>query len=117
MIVDDSATVRKEIRDGLTRAGFTVLEAANGVEGLERCRENTDTALVLLDVNMPVLGGLEMLDRLKADPNTSKIVVLMLTTEADPALVERSKKAGASGWLIKPVKIEMLVSAIRKVTA
>jgi len=117
LIVDDSATVRQELRDGLTRAGFIVVEATNGVEGFERASENPDTALALLDVNMPVLGGLDLLDRLKADSRTSKIVVLMLTTEADRELVDRAKKGGAAGWLIKPVKIEMLVSAIHKVTS
>jgi len=117
LIVDDSSTVRQELRDGITRAGFTVLEAVNGAEGWDRARENLDVSMVLLDVNMPVLGGLDLLDRLKAEPKTAKIPVLMLTTEAEPALVARAKKSGASGWLIKPVKIEVLVGALRKLTA
>ena len=117
LIVDDSSTVRQELRDGITRAGFSVLEAANGAEGWDRARENPDVSMVLLDVNMPVLGGLDLLDRLKADPKTATIPVLMLTTEAEPALVERAKKSGARGWLIKPVKIEILVGALRKLTA
>jgi two-component system, chemotaxis family, chemotaxis protein CheY len=117
LVVDDSSTVRQELRDGIGRAGFVVLEAANGAEGWDRAREHPDTSIVLLDVNMPVLGGLDLLDRLKADPKTAKIPVLMLTTEAEPALVARAKKAGASGWLIKPVKIEILVGALKKLTA
>jgi two-component system chemotaxis response regulator CheY len=117
LIVDDSSTVRQELRDGISRAGFFVLEAANGAEGWERACENPDVSLVLLDVNMPVLGGLDLLDRLKAEPKTAKIPVLMLTTEAEPTLVARAKKSGASGWLIKPVKIEILVGALRKLTA
>src|SRR5262249_15184634 len=116
LIVDDSATVRQELRDGIVRAGFVVVEAANGAEGLERARENPDLSIALLDVNMPVLNGLDLLDRLKADPKTAPIPVRMRTTEAEPALVARAKKAGAKGWLIKPVKSEMLVATLRKVT-
>ncbi len=117
LIVDDSSTVRQELRDGITSAGFIVVEAGNGVEGWDRARENPDVSMVLLDVNMPVLGGLDLLDRLKADPKTANVPVLMLTTEAEPSLVARAKKSGASGWLIKPVKIEILVGALRKLTA
>jgi two-component system chemotaxis response regulator CheY len=117
LIVDDSSTVRQELRDGLGRAGFHVLEAVNGAEGWERAKDNPDVAIALLDVNMPVLGGLDLLERLMGDPKTAKIPVLMLTTEAEPALVERAKRSGAKGWLIKPVKIETLVGALRKLTA
>jgi two-component system chemotaxis response regulator CheY len=117
LIVDDSSSVRQQLSEGIASAGFVVIEAVNGADGFERAKENADLAIALLDVNMPVLGGLELLDRLKADPKTSAIPVLMLTTEADPALVARAKKSGAKGWLIKPVKIELLVSALRKLTA
>jgi two-component system, chemotaxis family, chemotaxis protein CheY len=117
LIVDDSSTVRQELREGIGRAGFVVIEAANGAEGWERAKENPDVAIVLLDVNMPVLGGLDLLDRLMGDAKTARIPVLMLTTEAEPGLVDRAKKAGAKGWLIKPVKIETLVGALRKLTA
>ena len=63
---------------------------------------------------MPRLNGLDLLDRLKADPSTAAVPVLVMTTEVDPALIERAKRSGAKGWLIKPVKPPHLVSAVSK---
>jgi two-component system chemotaxis response regulator CheY len=75
---------------------------------------HADLALIVLDVNMPVMNGLDMLDRLKLEPATQPIPVLLLTTEAQDSLIDRAKKAGAKGWLIKPVKPEILLMAAQK---
>jgi two-component system chemotaxis response regulator CheY len=115
LIVDDSQTIRHEIAAGLQQAGFSVSEAGDGVSGLERTTEQT-FAMIILDVNMPRMNGLEMLDRLKADPKTADIPVVLLTTEAERALVERARKAGAKGWLIKPVPLEHIVSTALALT-
>jgi len=114
LIVDDSRTVRREVSEALTSAGFTVIEAADGEEGHVAFKANRDLALAVLDVNMPRLNGLDLLDRLKADPSTAAVPVLVMTTEVDPALIERAKRAGAIGWLIKPVKLVHLVAAVSK---
>lgn len=114
LIVDDSRTVRREVSEALTQAGFTVIEAADGEEGYAAFKANQDLALAVLDVNMPRLNGLDLLDRLKADPTTAAVPVLVMTTEVDPALIERAKRSGAKGWLIKPVKLPHLVSAVSK---
>ena len=114
LIVDDSRTVRREVSEALTQAGFTVVEAADGEEGYASFKANQDLALAVLDVNMPRLNGLDLLDRLKADPSTAAVPVLVMTTEVDPALIERAKRSGAKGWLIKPVKLPHLVSAVSK---
>lgn len=114
LIVDDSRTVRREVSEALTRAGFTVIEAADGEEGYASFKANEDLALAVLDVNMPRLNGLDLLDRLKADPRMAAVPVLVMTTEVDPALIERAKRSGAKGWLIKPVKLPHLVSAVSK---
>jgi len=115
LIVDDSETVRQHVSRSLIGAGFGTIEAADGVEGLVRALTE-DVSLVLLDVNMPRLNGLDMLDRMREDPKGAALPVLMLTTEAQPSMIERAKKAGAKGWMIKPVKPELLVSAVSRLT-
>ncbi len=113
LVVDDSETIRQQVAGALEPAGFAVVEASDGVVGLERAQTNA-VSMVILDVNMPRLGGLEVLERLKADPKTARVPVLMLTTEAQQSMIERAKKAGATGWLVKPVKMDQLVSVVRK---
>ena len=115
LIVDDSQTIRHEIAVGLKQAGFEVSEAGDGITGLQRTTEQV-FSMIILDVNMPRMNGLEMLDRLKADPNTADIPVVLLTTEAERTLVERARKAGAKGWLIKPVPLEHIVSTVVALT-
>jgi two-component system chemotaxis response regulator CheY len=117
LVVDDSATVRQQVSLALTDAGFSVVEAADGSDGLAQMERNTDLAMVLCDVNMPRMNGIEMLEAMKASGGRPNLHVLMLTTEAAPALVDRAKKAGAKGWIVKPFKAELLVGAVRKLTA
>jgi two-component system, chemotaxis family, chemotaxis protein CheY len=115
LVVDDSETIRSELQRTLGPAEFSVLEARDGAEGLATARANLDLALIVLDVNMPVMNGLDMLDRLKQDVKTAPIPVILLTTEAQDSLIARAKKAGARGWLIKPVKPDMLLKAASQV--
>ena len=115
LIVDDSETIRSQISEALEDAGFEVIQAKDGLEGLARAQA-TDLAMIVLDVNMPGLSGLEVLERLSANGTTEKTPVLMLTTEAHETTVSRAKNAGAKGWVIKPVRMEMLVSAVRRLT-
>jgi two-component system chemotaxis response regulator CheY len=115
LIVDDSQTIRHEIAEALKLAGFAAVEARDGVAGLE-ATEQQQFAMIILDVNMPRMGGLELLDRLKADPKTAAIPVVMLTTEAQRSLIERARKAGAKGWLVKPVKMAQIVSTVVALT-
>jgi two-component system chemotaxis response regulator CheY len=115
LVVDDSETVRNEIAKALKEAGFGVAEAGDGEAGLEQIAQQS-FAMIILDVNMPRMNGLEMLDRLKANPATAGIPVVLLTTEAEPALIDRARKAGALGWLIKPVPMSSIVSTVRVLT-
>jgi len=114
LVVDDSATVRQQVGLALTQAGYSVLEAGDGVEGLAVLEKGGDIAMVICDVNMPRMNGLDMLDSIKRDPRHSNIPVVMLTTEGHPGLVDRAKKAGAKGWIVKPFKAELMISAVGK---
>jgi two-component system chemotaxis response regulator CheY len=111
IVVDDSKTARAQVRHVLEEAGYEVVEAANGREGLTKLTEHPETALVICDVNMPVMGGLEMLERIRTDKLAARF--LMLTTEADPSLHRRALQAGVSGWIVKPFNPAMLVRTLR----
>jgi two-component system, chemotaxis family, chemotaxis protein CheY len=111
LVVDDSATIREQVRRTLVPAGFTVSDARDGVEGLARIVAEPDTVLVLCDVHMPRMDGLEMLSELQSRGN--KRPVLLLTTEGHPDLIRRAKGSGARGWIIKPFEPTLLVKAVR----
>ena len=112
LIVDDSETIRQRVVGALEAAGFATATARDGVEGLVAIQNETP-ALVILDVNMPRMNGLDMLEKL--DLKRTGLPVLLLTTEVQPSLMERAKKAGARGWMVKPVNLEQLVATVRKV--
>ncbi len=116
IVIDDSATVRQQVAVALTQAGFEVIEAADGDEGVEVIGRTADAAMVICDVNMPRMNGLELLEAVKKDGKNANLPVLMLTTEGQPQLIERAKKSGAKGWVVKPFKPELLVAAVKKLT-
>ena len=115
LIVDDSATIRQQVSLALTQAGFEVIEAVDGVDALAKV--GPEISMMICDVNMPRLNGLDTLDRLRADPASAALPVLMLTTEGQASLIERAKKAGAKGWIVKPFKPELLVAAVKRLAA
>jgi two-component system, chemotaxis family, chemotaxis protein CheY len=117
LVVDDSATVRQQVRAALVDTGFEIVEAADGIEGLDTIEGRSDLAAVVCDVNMPRLGGLQMLEMLNAKGKVPALPVVMLTTEGQPALMQQAKAAGARGWLVKPFKPSTLVATLRKLTA
>lgn len=117
LVIDDSATVRQQVGLALGQAGFDIVEAVDGQDGIEKLYSDASVSLVVCDVNMPRLNGLEMLEKIRAEQPQVKVPVIMLTTEGQPALMERAKRAGAKGWIVKPFKAELLVAAAKKLTA
>jgi two-component system, chemotaxis family, chemotaxis protein CheY len=117
IVVDDSLTVRQQVGMALSQAGFEIVEAVDGQEGVEVVNRTTDAAMIICDVNMPRMNGLEMLETIKKDGKNANLPVLMLTTEGQPQLIERAKKSGAKGWIVKPFKADLLVAAVKKLTA
>lgn len=114
LVVDDSETVRNQVGRALTQAGFEVTGASDGLDGLEKSKDGL-FSLVLLDVNMPRMSGLDLLEKLREQESTKEVPALVLTTEVQESLVDRAKRAGAAGWIVKPVKMELLVAAAHKV--
>lgn len=117
LIVDDSITVRQQVAAALVPAGFDVAEAADGEDALTQLLGGLAVDLVICDVNMPRLGGLEMLELLRKEATTAAIPVLMLTTEGQPEYIARARALGAKGWMVKPFKSDLLVSAVGKLTS
>jgi two-component system, chemotaxis family, chemotaxis protein CheY len=114
LIIDDSATLRSQVSLALSPSGFEVLEAVDGIDGVEKISAQPDLAVVICDVNMPRMNGIDMVANIKREPKYAALPVIMLTTEGQPELIARAKAAGAKGWIIKPFKPELLVATIKK---
>lgn len=116
LVVDDSVTVRQQVGFALNQAGFDIIEACDGQEGVSVIMEHPEIALVLLDIHMPRMDGLEMIDRVKQSAKNSRLPMLILTTEDSPATLKKAKTLGASGWIAKPFNVEKLISAVNWLT-
>jgi two-component system, chemotaxis family, chemotaxis protein CheY len=114
LVVDDSLTVRSEVAEALKPMGFDVLQAANASEAFASLARHSDVSLVILDVNMPGMSGIEALEHMRREGAHPGLPVVMLTTEAERSLVDRAKKAGAKGWLLKPVKPHLISSTVTR---
>jgi two-component system chemotaxis response regulator CheY len=97
----------------LSDAGYEVIEAEDGVLGLEAIRRD-QFELVLCDVNMPRLDGITLVETVKADPKNAPLKILMLTADGHPAQIARARSLGAIGWLVKPVRPELLMKCLAK---
>jgi two-component system chemotaxis response regulator CheY len=109
--VDDSRIMRKMISGAVASLGYEFLEAPSGDEALTVLRDHgDDVKLILLDINMPGMNGLETLEAIKADPTLSRIPVVMVTTEACRSMVIGAVKAGAANYVTKPFTQEELTT-------
>ena len=102
LIVDDSQTVRNEISQALRAAGFGTVEASDGQIGLELAREQK-FSLIILDVNMPRMNGLEFLKVLRNDPQLKELKVFVMTTSGETVDRQTTEQLGISGYMIKPL--------------
>lgn len=114
LVVDDCQTTRKLLGLYLKSKGYDVISAENGLDAIEKLASH-DVNLIMSDLNMPYMDGLELLRNLKADSNLSHIPVLMVTTEADPEERQKAMEAGASGYLVKPVTAETVSINIKEI--
>lgn len=112
LVVDDSALVRRQVGNTLKGAGYEVVEAVDGQDAREKLTGNANVGMIVCDITMPRMNGLELLSALQEDGFKGPVV--MLTTEGRPDVVAQARALGAKGWLVKPLKPEMLLATIAK---
>lgn len=114
LTVDDSASIRQMVSFTLKSAGYEVVEAVDGEDGLNKAKSKS-ADLVLTDQNMPKMDGLTLIKSLRGLPQYRSTPILMLTTESSDAMKAAGKAAGATGWLVKPFDPNKLIEVIKKV--
>jgi two-component system chemotaxis response regulator CheY len=113
LAVDDSGSLRQMVVFSLRAAGYQVVEAVDGMEGLEKARTQVFD-LVLTDQNMPRMDGITLIKSLRAIASYQKVPILMLTTEASDDMKSKGRAAGANGWLVKPFDPQRLTEVVKK---
>lgn len=114
LTVDDSASMRQMVSFTLKGAGYEVVEAVDGVDALNKAKTSAFN-LVITDVNMPNMDGIQLIKELRNLPTFKFTPILMLTTESAPEKKQQGKAAGATGWLVKPFNPDQLLATIGKV--
>jgi two-component system chemotaxis response regulator CheY len=115
LVVDDSATMVMSVKNNLEIAGFKVETAADGVKALAMLTRGTKPDLIITDINMPNMDGLELIKNIRALPGFRFTPILTLTTESQAEKRAEGKKLGATGWLVKPVGGADLLKIIKQV--
>lgn len=112
LTVDDSGSVRSLVSNALRQAGFAVVEAVDGADALDKVDAGFD--MVITDINMPNIGGIELIGRLRERVETRFTPVVVLTTESQKTLRDKALTSGASGWVVKPFEPASLVAVVRR---
>ena len=113
LTVDDSGSLRQMLSFSLRDAGYAVIEAVDGLDGLAKAKQQT-VDLVLTDQNMPGMDGLSLIKALRTMQNYATVTILMLTTETGSEIKAMGKAAGATGWLVKPFDPARLTEVVGK---
>ncbi|MES1199514.1 MAG: response regulator [Pseudomonadota bacterium] len=116
LTIDDSRVMRQMLHKVLTEAGFNVVQAEDGVEGLNALHA-ADPQVIITDINMPNLDGYGVIEGVRGDTRYRATPILVLSTESSVEKKSRAREAGATGWIVKPFKAEALIDAIRRVSA
>jgi two-component system chemotaxis response regulator CheY len=115
LIVDDSPTMTMSVKSSLQMNGFEVKTASDGVQALTLLKGGLKPDLIITDINMPNMGGLELIKQVKALPGFRFVPILTLTTESDAGKRDEGKRLGATGWLVKPISGGDLIKVIKQV--
>jgi len=115
LIVDDSATMIMSLETMLVMNGFKVENAKNGQLALDKLKAGLKPNLILTDINMPIMGGLELIGQVRTLPGFRFTPILTLTTESEASKRNEGKRLGATGWLVKPIAGDDLVKVIKQV--
>lgn len=116
LAVDDSAAIREMVKFCLVQAGYSVVQAEDGVAALAKAQHDT-VDLVLTDINMPNMDGIALIKELRALESYKYVPILVLTTESATDTKMAGKNAGATGWIVKPFDPKALVATVAKVLA
>lgn len=114
LTVDDSASIRQMVSFTLKSAGYEVVEAVDGMDGLDKAKAKACN-LVLTDQNMPRMDGIGLTKKLRENPRFKATPILILTTESSDEMKQKGRAAGATGWLVKPFDPNKLIEVIGKV--
>lgn len=114
LTVDDSRTILAMLHHTLSNAGFEVLQAEDGKQGLDMLK-NGEFDVVITDINMPVMDGIEFIRHVRATGQHQSLPILILTTETSQDKRDQGKAAGGTGWIVKPFDPEKLISVIHRV--
>lgn len=114
LTVDDSESMRQMIGFCLKQKDYTILEAKNGTEALAKLRENSVDAMIT-DLDMPEMGGIDLIKNARRIPGYLKMPIIILTTESETGMKSRAKSAGATGWITKPFTPKQLLAVVDKV--
>ena len=114
LTVDDSLPIRQMVSFTLKSAGYEVIEAVDGQDGLDKAKAKS-VNLILTDQNMPRMDGLTLVRNLRALPKHGATPILILTTESTDEMKAKGRAAGATGWLVKPFDPQQLTTVVRKV--
>lgn len=115
LAIDDSRTIRHLLTETLAEAGFDVVTAEDGVDGVE-VFQGSEADVVITDINMPNMDGFGVISSIRAGDVNNKVPILVLTTESGDELKMRARDAGATGWIVKPFDDVSLISALNRVT-
>ncbi len=112
LIVDDSNSIRQMVAFTLKGAGYEVIEAVDGQDGLDKAKTKT-VDLVFTDQNMPIMDGLTLIKNLRAIPAYKNVPIVMITTESGDAMKSEGKAAKANGWIVKPINPAKLLEVVK----
>ncbi len=115
LIVDDSDTLRIQLKNLLHESNHEVLEGSHGLDGLGKAQANRDLDLVICDFNMPEMDGITMSKKVREIPGLQDVPIFMLTTESTAELKSLGKEAGIMAWIVKPYNAEKLKVVVEKV--
>jgi two-component system chemotaxis response regulator CheY len=114
-LVDDSATILLSISNILSKAGFATEKAGSGEEALKKFQSGIKVDMLMTDLNMPGMNGIELIKEVRKLPNYRFMPILFLTTESQQSRKMEAKAAGASGWIVKPATADELLNTIKLV--
>ena len=117
LTVDDSRTMRDMLRHALSEAGYRVVQAVDGIHGLEVLADGETPDVIVTDINMPRMDGFGFIEGVRRSDRHRATPILVLTTESDAEKKTRARQAGATGWIVKPFNPAKLVDALRRVAA